>query len=393
MSVLHHERAAVDVFAAARMLTPRIVAARDEIERLRHVPAEIATALARAGLYQMYLPRSLGGAELTPGTAFEAIEELSKADGSVGWCVLNANLFALMAGYLAPEAARRIVGDPPDLRMAGSLRPQGRAWAIDGGYRVTGRWNFASGVHNANWLYCTSLIMDGEKPRMTQAGSPALRVMWAPAKSANILDTWSVVGLRGSGSHDFVLDDLFIPESDTCFFADKPYEAGVLYRSRNLLTAMSAGFAANALGIARGAIDALLAMASQVASTQSEVLLRDRPAVQASVAEADAIVGAARSYMLESLTRAWTALSLDAADPATEIARARLAVPHAMRESVRAVDLVFHAAGTHAIHRANPIERHFRDIHVAVQHVVAATVHYESAGKVLMGLRPSEPGW
>jgi indole-3-acetate monooxygenase len=248
---LEHDTVTLDVVAAARRLAPQIIAARDQAERLLQIPQALADALAGAGLYQMYLPRSPGGPELPPMTVFEAIEELSKADGSVGWCVMNSNVPSLIAGWLAPEAARRILGEPPDLRAAGSLRPQGRAWPVDGGYRVKGQWNFASGLHNANWLYCTSLVMEGDKPRLTPAGTPATRAMWVPATAATFLDTWSVMGMRGSGSHDFVIDDFFVPASDSCSLGDPPFEPGPLYRSRGLFTVLFAMFAANALGIAR----------------------------------------------------------------------------------------------------------------------------------------------
>jgi len=234
--------------------------------------------------------------------------------------------------------------------------------------------------------------MDGDKPRLRPAGTPATRAMWGPATAATFLNTWSVMGMRGSGSHDFVIDDFLVPASDSCSLGDPPFEPGPLYRPRGLFTMLFAMFAANALGIARGAIDGLTDLASREASTQSTVLLRDRPFVQARVAQAEAIVNAARCYVLDSLTHVWIALRANEADPAREIADARLAIPHAAHESVRAVDLVFHTAGTNAIYTLNPLERHSRDIHVAVQHNVAFPIHYESAGKVLMGLRPSEPG-
>ena len=140
-----------DVVAAARRLSPQIVATREEAERLRHLPPALADILADAGLYRLYLPRAVGGLELPPATAFEVIEVLSKADGSVGWCIMNANAVSLGAGWLAPEVGRRMFGQPPNIRAAGSLRPQGRAWPIEGGYQLSGKWNFASGVLNANW--------------------------------------------------------------------------------------------------------------------------------------------------------------------------------------------------------------------------------------------------
>ena len=387
------DTAAPDVIAAARRLSSQIVAARDEAERLRYVPPALADALASAGLYQMYLPRSLGGFELPPLTVFHTIEEIAKADGSVGWCVLNANFPALFTAWLDPEAAKRIVGEPANLRGAGSIRPQGRAWPVNGGYRVKGQWNFISGLRNANWLSCTSLVMDGDKPRLTPAGTPATRAMWVPADAATFLDTWSVMGMCGTGSHDCLIDDLFVPAANSNSLGDPPFEAGPLYRPRGLFTLVFAMFAANALGVARGAINALTDMASREATTLSTVLLRDRPFVQARLAQAEAIVNGARCYVIDSLTRVWAALRANEADPAIEIAHARLAIPHAIHKSVRAVDLVFHTAGTNAIYTANPLERYFRDIHVAVQHNTAFPVHFKSAGKVLLGLRPSEPGW
>ena len=151
--------------------------------------------------------------------------------------------------------------------------------------------------------------------------------------------------------------------------------------------------AANALGMARGAIDTFCNMASQTRSTMSETLLRDRPLVQTRVAEAEAIVGAARAYVISAVHTAWEAVQHDVADPSRAVAQARLAITHAMHESVRAVDLVFHAAGTNAVYRKHPLERYFRDVHVAVQHAAGLPGHIESAGKIFLGLRLNEVGW
>ena len=384
---------AADVVATARRLSPQIVATREEAERLRHLPAALADVLADAGLYRLYLPRAVGGLELPPAIAFEVIEVLSKADGSVGWCLMNANAVSLGAGWLAPEVGRRMFGQPPNIRAAGSLRPQGRVWPIEGGYQLSGKWNFASGLLNANWLFCPALIMDGDKPRVTPTGTPATRTMWVAASAATIIDNWSVMGMRGTGSHDFTIDDLFVPEAHSISLADPSMNPTPLYRPRLFLTYAHLLFAANALGIARGAIDALTDMASRDATTMSTALLRDRPFVQARVAQAEAMVNAARCYVVDALARLWDSICADEPDPSAQIAQARLAIPHAIHESVRAVDLLFHAAGTNAIYTANPLERQFRDIHVAVQHAAAFPIHFESAGKVLLGLRPSEPGW
>ena len=159
-----------DVVAAAKGLVPLILASRDEGERIRRVPPEVAKALAAAGLLQMFLPRSMGGPELAPLTVFRAIEEISKADGSVGWCAMIATAASLALGWLPADIGRQFCGQPADFRCAGSLRPLGRADPVDGGYRVRGHWNFASGIDHANWLFCTCIIMEGGKPQLTEWG-------------------------------------------------------------------------------------------------------------------------------------------------------------------------------------------------------------------------------
>jgi alkylation response protein AidB-like acyl-CoA dehydrogenase len=385
--------AAHDIVGVARTLAPRIVASRDDAEEMRQTPPALAKAIADAGLYQMFLPQSVGGMELPPLAAFEAVEELSKADGSVGWCAMIASDVAMITGWLPTETLRKMVGSPPDFRAAGSLRPQGKAWPVDGGYRVKGQWNFASGIMHANWLYCPTIIMDGEKPQMTPAGTPKVRAMWLPIEDAQIIDTWQTIGMRGTGSQDFIIDDKFVPEDRTCFIAEPPVEKGALFNPRLFLVTLWVTTAGNALGIARGAIDTFVDIALRDASTQSTALLRDRPHVQSRVGTAEAILNAARAYVVHAVDTAWQAVREGEPDPSRKIADARLAITHAIHEAVRVVDIIFHAAGTNAIYTRNPLERHFRDAHVAVQHNSAFPVHYESAGKVLMGLKPTDPGW
>jgi alkylation response protein AidB-like acyl-CoA dehydrogenase len=383
----------VDVVTAAKNLAPLVLAAREEGEQIRRVPRRVAEALAEAGLLQMYLPRSMGGPELDPLTVFRAIEEISKADGSIGWCAMIATDVSLALGWLPAEVGRRFCGEPADFRGAGSLRPLGRAYPVDGGYRVKGRWNFASGIDHANRLFCPCIVMDGDKPQLTEGAMPQVRAMWLSPDQATIKDTWSVVGMRGTGSQDFIVDDVFVPAAHTCFLGDPALEAGPLYNPRLVLVLLFIPVVANSLGIARGAIDAFIELAGRETSTRSTDLLRDRPFVQTRLAEAEAIINAARAYVVDSVGTLWDVVSSNVSDPSIAIAQARLAIVHGMHEAVRSVDLVFHAAGTNAIYTRNPLERYFRDIHVAVQHNGAFPAQYESAGKVLMGLRPTDMGW
>jgi alkylation response protein AidB-like acyl-CoA dehydrogenase len=367
----------------------------DEAERLGRIPQVACDLLAGAGFYQMYLPRVLGGLELPPATVFEVIEELSIGDGSVGWCVMNATGICLTAGWLDPDVAKALFGPQPDIRVAGSLRPLGRAWPVEGGYRISGEWNFASGLHNANWLYCPCQIMDGERQMIGPTGAPLARSMWLPlaGTSVQFLDRWSVMGLRATGSDDFIVDGILVPAAHSISVSEKSMNSGPLYRSRTFLGFFHLLFAANALGIARGAIDQVIEIAGHRASSLSPILLRDRPLVQDRIGQAQAIVMAARSSVLATLERCWAAVWSEGDVMASELAQLRLAIVHAIKESVRVVDLLFAAAGTNSIYTVNGIERRFRDIHVAAQHFAAFPIHYESGGKVMMGLTPSEPGW
>jgi len=349
--------------------------------------------LDKAGLLRLGLPRSMGGPESDPLTSFHAIEELSKADGSVGWCAMLSSGTAVFAGWLEAGVGRAMFGQPPDFRLAGSIRPEGRALLVDGGYRVTGRWDYASGVDHANWLLCTCNVDDSNGPLMTADGTPVTRVLFAPVQAATIIDTWDVMGMRGTGSNDFVLEDVFVPDERTFSLLDPPREKGTLYHPRFFFTGLWTQTVANALGMARGAMNAYLRLAAQVGSTMSSTLLRDRASAQTAVGEAEAIISGARAYVLDSVDRAWRAVGEGCQDPSREIAQARLAITHGMWESVKAVDLLFHAAGTNAVHRRHPLERFFRDIHVAVQHVAGLPFNIEAGGRVMLGLQPGGPGW
>jgi alkylation response protein AidB-like acyl-CoA dehydrogenase len=382
-----------DIVAAAMRLAPAVRAASDEAERTRQTPPALATEITKAGIYQMYLPRSMGGPETPPLTAFRVVEELSKADGSVGWCAMIATALSMNVGRLPVAVGRELAGTPADYRGAGSARPGGRAWEVPGGYRVKGRWNFASGIQNARWLYCTCIMMDGDTPRRTPAGAPLLRAMWVPREQVTIVDTWSVMGMRGTGSQDFTVDDVVVPARRSSLSDDPPSETGPLFNHRAWYVHIWTPSAANALGIARGAIDSLAQIAATEASTMSANLLRDRPMVQTRLAEAEAIVNAARAYVFDAVGRLWQTLCAGETPSDQQIAQGRLALVHAMHEAVRAVDKVFHAAGTNAIYTRLPLERAFRDVHVAVQHAAGLPVYFESAGKVLLGLRPGDPGW
>lgn len=382
-----------DIVAAARALAPDIRDARDNLDSGRRLPPALAQALDEAGMFKTFLPRSMGGPEVDPITAFHAIEELARADGSVGWCAAISGASSWFAGSLRKDAGQSLFGLPPVHRGAGSFRALGEARPVDGGYQVRGRWDFASGVDHANILFFNCNVVDDNGPRLSPAGTPETLMMIAPVEIATIYDTWQVVGLCGTGSNDFVIEDGFVPKEQTFKLFDPPLETGPLYVSRFFFVAAWTPIVATALGMARGAMDTFLEMTTQLGTTTSTTLLQDRPQVQSTVGKAEAIISAARAYVLDAVSTAWQAICDCLPDPSSELAKARLAITHGCWEAIQAVDLLFHGAGTNAIHRKYPLERFFRDIHAIVQHGAGLPSNFESGGKVLLGLRPSDPGW
>ena len=238
-----------------------------------------------------------------------------------GVVCMIATVFSAFAGWLPAEVGRALCGQPPDLRVAGSLRPQGQASPVEGGYRVRGRWNFASGITHANWLHCSCVVMEGATPRLTPAGTPETRALWVPAEAAAIEDTWSVVGMCGTGSQDFRLDEVFVPTAHTFSLGAPPQESGPLYHPRLLLVTLWTSTVANALGMARGAMDSFIALATCISSTASPTPLRERSFVQTRVAEAEAILSAARAYVVDAVGTAWEAVCVARQIPAGRLPR------------------------------------------------------------------------
>ena len=387
-----------DPVAAATALMPQIQAARDEIEDNRSLPVDLVASMAAANLFQLGLPKSAGGPEHDPLTSFQAIEALARADGSVGWCAsIASSVSVTVGGWLPAEILISMFGAPPDARIAGSVRPEGTALEVGGGYLVSGRWDFASGIEHANWLFCSCKISDGNGPKVNENGVPQVRTLMVPRSSATRIDTWVSAGMRGSGSHDFEIKDVFVRSEYTLSTAAPPHAHGLIYHPRLTRICSWTHTAGVALGIARGALDALSELGTRKTS-MTTTPLRQRPEVQTAAGQGEAILGAARAYLFHTVVAAFDAIEASAADPQAPdpgpaVARARLAITHSMHEAVRCVDILFHAAGTLSVYRRNVIERCFRDVHVARQHAAAMPVHFQTAGKATLGFQLNEPGW
>ncbi len=378
----------VDWVARARKLAPVIAEAADRIEAGRRVPADIMSAMHDAALFRMCLPRSIGGGEAPPLTVMLTLETIAAADASTAWCLGQGLGCSRSAGFLDPAVAREVFGAPDAILAWGPANGTVKAIGTDGGYRVGGNWKFASGIRNASWVgpSCPIFEPDGT-PRLDGDGKPAVKNMALPISSASLTDVWKVIGLRGTGSDSFTVDDLFVPETHS-WVRDSPVdrrEDGPLYRIL-MTTFYGIAFAGVALGIARATLDDFIRLAAEKTPTHATGLLRDNPAVQRQVALAEAGLGAARSYLIERIGAAWDCGLPPDEWPRDARARLRLACTYAVTQARDTVAFAYQAAGSTAIFESNPFERRFRDVNTVAQQAQGQPINLEQAGMALLGI-------
>jgi alkylation response protein AidB-like acyl-CoA dehydrogenase len=360
-------------------LAPLIREAGSAIESGSALPAALALSLKEQGMFRLLLPRSLGGAELELADYLDVIHVISEADGSTGWCVSQGAVFANMAPALTPEAAQEIWGSDPHAVVATGPALEAEARAVDGGVRLTGRWHFSSGCLHANWLAAMT-------PVQTQSGARLAAYALLPRSDAHIIESWDVRGMRGTGSHHYSVQDLFVPEPRLLRFGQGGGPATASGIGSHLLFA--AGFGAVGLGIARRALDELAALASGKTPWLVNSKLREDPGVQHEIALGEATWGSARAYLLETARAARECVRVQGELDKDLGARLRLAATHAMRESAAAVDRAYNVAGTDGIYTDRPLQRCFQDVHVLTQQVQGRQAHYRTVGQQLLGLEP-----
>jgi len=380
---------AEDLIAAAQRFVPEIVANRERIEAECQLPPSLATEMAAKGLFGLYVPKELGGPETDPITAFRVVEEIARADGSAGWCVFNGAAVSSAVARLSPKAAKEVFGDPPVVLASGSARAGGTARIVDGGYIVSGRWNFLSGIDHSVGLFLACRVVDGNGPLLNPDGSPQGCSVALPVGQGKVLHTWATMGMRGTASHDAEFHEVFVPFDHTYARGAPSHYPGALYTPPQ--SSIVFGWtlsAANTLGMARGAMDTFVDLAMDSGSTDSPTLLRDRQHIKAAVGECEAMIDSARRYVLDTAGAMWEAqASGDPALPELSM-RTRLAITHAIRQSIAVADKLFNAAGTNSIHRSVGLERYFRDLHVHGQHISGLPLNFEFGGAMLMGAAP-----
>ena len=373
----------------AQKLAPLIRSSAPETDALRELPRPLFEAMADAGLFRLALPRTLGGFEMDLPSYIQVIEELGRADASTAWVTNQVSIFATYAARMPTAAARAIWIDTPRSVVANTPQANAQAIVVPGGYRVTGRQGFSTGCRHASWLAAHATVTEQGRPRLDD-GQPEMRYCFVPRAEAQLLDTWQVRGMRGTGTNHFQVDDVFVPEDRTVKSVTAPLiEQGPLYRLPRTLV-FASGDAAVALGTARSCLAAFTELASTKTPRAMDALLRDQPLIQSEVGRAEARLRSGLAFLREAVREIWDAVLANGAVTLEQRAVLRLATTDGIRTAVAIVDIVYNMAGATAAYESSPIQRHFQDVHVMSQHLQARLAHYELVGRHWLGLKIDE---
>ena len=384
-----------ELMVSVEALKPLIEQHSDESERNCRLSSEVANGLRDAGLFRMLRPKVLGGLELDPVSFFRVVEEISTIESSVGWNVGLSNAPDPFGAWLSDEGAEEVF-DSSDAVLCGAFFPPRRAIPVEGGFRISGKTGFNSNCHAATWVIANALIYDengsDSEPRLNESGDPATLLFFFPAADGEIIENWDTLGMRGTGSHDLEIADLFVPETRTAFLAPlvKPATqfSGPLHR---LSVWPSVGsISAVALGIAQASMNDFLTLGKKIPSYMLSALA-ERPLVQSQIGEAEARLRSARSLLHSTFDEIWErAINGEKMDMSSK-ARCQAAVTYAVIGSAEVIDLVHELAGTTAIRNEFRFQKHHRDIHVLTQHAFASRSRFQSVGQVMLGAEPEWP--
>jgi alkylation response protein AidB-like acyl-CoA dehydrogenase len=375
------------IVARAEAVRPLVAAASNEIEATRRLPPALLDKLHEAQLFRLLVPRSANGVETDPVTFFHVTEAIAQADASAAWCIGQAGGCGMAAAYLDLPVAQEIFGSDPRAVLAWGPGPRVKAIECDGGYRVTGAWAFASGGRHATWLgaACPIYQADGS-PRLGDDGRPQERTMLVRTQDVVWTDIWNTIGLRGTASDQFALNDFFVraDHSITREFEYERRESGPLYRM-SAGSCFQIGFAGVACGIARGALDAFIDVARNKVPFGMKSPMRDNAAVQSALAQAEVSLRSARAFVLQSMAETWKDLVAGATITVPQRIAIRLGSTNAIQKAREAVDFAYHAAGATAIFEHHPLERRFRDMYTVTQQLQGRMGHFETVGAWMLG--------
>ena len=366
----------------AHDLADLVRTATDRIEAERRIPPDVSNEIADGGFFRLLLPRSLCGAEMEHPDFLKIVRIFAEADASVAWCINQNNVFSTNAVRVPEETAVEIWTVQRNVVTNGPPVPGSRADVVDGGYRLSGRWNFSSGIPHATWVAALAPVYHPGHDEPSET-----RTLLLPKKQVKMVDIWQVGGLRGTGSLSFAADDVFVPAGHSYPANAKSHEPGPIYVLPTTMMFCS-GFATVALGTARAGLDAAINLSKSKTQHFQQAKMSDLSTTQRMVGQAEAIWNAARAYLNEASLAMWAGAKANHSLTMEERINVRLSSTHAIRQAAEVVDIAYALCGSSAIFATNPIQRRFQDVHTITQQVQGRLTHYDTAGQYFLGLEP-----
>jgi indole-3-acetate monooxygenase len=382
--------AATDHIARARSLIPLLQTAAKRIDAARELPPDVLDGMHAAKMFRLLVPRSCNGLEIDPATYIQCVEAIAIGDASAAWCMNQGSVSLMASAYMKLPQALQAFGGDRDV-LAWGYGPNGRAMRVDGGWQITGKWSFASGSRHATWLgaHCQCINPDGS-PLLGPNGTPWERTAMFPREQAKIIDDWFVLGLRGTGSDTYTVQDLFVDDGFV-ITRDSPVERrepGPLYKFAQMQL-YAAGFACVGLGIARQMLDDFMKVAHAKTPAASAGLLRDNNYIQHIVGLSDVRLKAARHYLIHVIERVYADVAATGRNISVDQRIAvRQAGTYAIHEARDVVTAIYHEAGSTAVFDNQPFERRLRDINAVSQQLQGRRSHFETVGQHMLGLTP-----
>ncbi|HIL29959.1 MAG TPA: hypothetical protein EYG27_00295 [Dehalococcoidia bacterium] len=374
-------------FDTAHELAEKVAANADQIDIDLQIPTELTNELADKGFFRLLLPKSLGGAQLAHSDFLKILEIFAAEDGSTAWCINQNNVFSTNSLRMPQGIAEEIYAEARAVVTNGPPDSSARAVPCDGGYKLSGRWNFSSGITHASWIAALAPVLPADQEPSAVFVRESGRVMLIPKNDVKFVDFWPVHGLRGTASFSFEVEDLFIPEERTYSPTNQPREDGPVYGIPITLL-FASGFSTVALGIAQASLGTAMDLAEIKIPGRASRLLQDEPTTQRIIGEAQAIWHSAKAFLREAHASVWESAAANKPLTVEQRIKLRLAATFGIRKSKEIVETAYELCGSNAILDTNPIQRQFQDIHVVSQHIQGRATHLETAGQFFMGLDP-----
>lgn len=381
------------VLEKVKELEPILRQYSSEAEKIRRLPEPVLEAMKSAGLFGIWKPKALGGLEVDPVTGMQVFEQLAKYDSAAGWNLQLTAGIDIILQWFSDEGMEEVFASDEEVIVAGTWHPPGQANRVKGGYEISGHWNISSGCQYANWFFLNAILLENGEMQLYEDGSPKVNFFIFPADKGQVIDCWDMMGMRGTGSHDIVVEKVFVPDHRTVPMA--PIEipnsrafSQPLYN--NSVWYAIAALAAPALGIAQAALDEASELIKNKIPNFTQAALQQGTVTQMQLGKAATILGAGRAYFYEAVKETWATAQKGHRINMEQKMKMQLATINAAQSAAKCVNLIYEIAGLTGPRKSSRFEKHFRDVNTITQHAFLSTSRYQAVGQLMLGL---EPDW